>query len=157
MADAGFKILVVGGQAEDVRLVDGAVRDLGVRVDWIEPADVPDRLDRDLLLIVLDLDNPGLAAARVFRDDPATRHTPLVFFAAPDAPPAARTKAFGFVPSDCLTRPVIPEVIRARAQLVLDLRRHPGGPAGPEVDAALRAGEERIAALGDNLPDVAIY
>src|SRR5690348_10993869 len=79
MADSDFKILVVGGQAEDVRMVDGAVRDLGVPVDWIEPADVPDRLERDLLLVVLDLDNPGLAAARVFRDDPATRHTPLVF------------------------------------------------------------------------------
>src|SRR6478672_12436406 len=110
MADVDFRILVVGGQAEDVRLVDGAVHDLRIPVDWIEPADVPDRLDSNLLLVVLDLDNPGLAAARVFRDDPATRHTPLVFLAAPDAPPTARARAFGFVPSDCVTRPLDPEV-----------------------------------------------
>jgi PAS domain S-box-containing protein len=157
MADVGFKILVVGGQAEDVRLVDGAVHDLGIPVDWIEPADVPDRLDPDLLLVVLDLDNPGLAAARVFRDDPATRHTPLVFLAAPDASPAMRARAFGFVPSDCLTRPLVSDVLRARARLVFDLRLHPGGPVGPELDAALRDDHDRITALGDNLPDVAIY
>ena len=64
MSGTRLRILLVGGQAEDVRAVDAGARDLGLSVDWIEPADAPAYLDApDILAVVLDLDNTGLAVA----------------------------------------------------------------------------------------------
>ena len=141
MTGGGLRILVVGGQAEDVRAVDAGVRDRGLAVDWIEPADAPSHLDAgDVLAVVLDLDNTGLAVARVFRDHQATRHIPLLFLAAPDAPAALKVKGYGYAPSDCLTRPVAPEVIGARAGLMLDLRPAAGRA---ELEAVRRGSTDR--------------
>ena len=158
MTDVGFKILVVGGHAEDVRAVDAGVRPLGLTADWIEPADAPAHLDvGDILFVVVDLDPTGLAVARVFREYGPTRQTPLLFLADPDTPAEIRTRAYALRPSDCLSRPADPAVVRARAELILDVRRPPDGPAGPDMEAALREGEARAAALGDHLPDAALY
>jgi CheY-like chemotaxis protein len=97
MSVTRLRILVVGGQAEDVRAVDAAVRDQGLSVDWIEPADAPAYLDApDILAVVLDLDNTGLAVARVFRDPGPSRQIPLWFLTAADAPEKLRTRAYGF-------------------------------------------------------------
>src|SRR5215207_4409992 len=61
MADTVLRVLVIGGQAEDVRAVDAGVRGLGLTVDWAEPAEAPARLDAgDILVVVLDLDATGL-------------------------------------------------------------------------------------------------
>ena len=149
MTGARLRILVVGGQAEDVRAVDAGVRDLGLSVDWIEPADAPAYLDApDILAVVVDLDNTGLAVARVFRDPGPSRQIPLWFLAGPDAPEKLRPRAYGFAPSDCLARPVAPEVIRARAELEVDFRRTPRlpEPAGLGSDAP-----------ADRLPGAAVY
>ena len=129
MTGAGLRILVIGAHAEDVRAVDTGARDVGLTVDWVEPADAPAYLNApDILAVVLDLDNTGLAVARVFRDPGPSRQVPLWFLVAPDTPDKPRARAYGFAPSDCLARPVAPEVIRARAELALDLRRSPRVP-----------------------------
>jgi PAS domain S-box-containing protein len=158
MPGAGLRILVVGGRVEDVRAVDAGVRTLGLAVDWVEPADSTDHLDTgDLLFVVVDLSNTGMAVGRVFRDHPATKHTPLFFLSDVDTPSELRTKAYSFTPSECLPRPVAPEVVRARAGLVLDLRRELVRLPASELVATRREGDGHIATLGDNLPDVAIY
>src|SRR5262249_55018931 len=113
MTDAGLRILVVGGQAEDVRVVDAGASPLGLTVAWIEPAAAPTHLNAgNILLVVLDLDHTGLAVARVFREHRATRHTPLLFLTEPTTPFEVRARGYALGPSDCLTRPLDPTVLR---------------------------------------------
>jgi PAS domain S-box-containing protein len=156
MPEAGGRILVVGGQAEDVRAMDAAVAGLGPTVDWIEPADLPTRWEDDLLVVVLDLNDAVLA--RQLRDHEPTRYTPLLFVCEPDTPAAARAGAYAFAPAGCLPRPLDPAGARALVELVVDLGKSgPGATTGPDVEAAIHEGEARVAALGDRLQDVAIY
>jgi PAS domain S-box-containing protein len=158
MAGTELRVLVAGGRAEDVRAVDAGVRGLGLTVDWAEPAEATAPADAaDILVIVLDLDATGLELGRRLGGRGAARPVPLLFLTNPDSPAEVRARAYALAPAACLTRPVSSEVVRAEAELLLDLRRHPPKAWEPDLEAALRDGKARTAALGDYLSDAAIY
>ncbi len=153
MTIAGYKILIVGGQVEDVRAFDSGVQGLDVSVDWVEPADLATQLRAsNNLVVVLPLDKSGLGMAKQLRGHERTRRIPLLFVADSGSPPETQGQAFAFPSSGSLSRPIAPEVIRATVELLLNLRRTRRPVGGPAEE-----GKVHIATLGDHLPGVAIY
>lgn len=140
------RVLVVGGQVEDIRAVDAGVSGLGVKADWVEPADVADRPDdARILAIVLSLDETGLALAGKIRRDARSSHTPFLFIADAGASQADLARAYALAPSSCLSRPLAPEVVQATAGILRILRRPAGAP-----------GEASFDKPADYLPDAAV-
>jgi PAS domain S-box-containing protein len=146
MTNAAPRILVVGGQVEDIRAIDAGVSGLGVSVDWVEPADAAKRPDAaGILAIVLNLDETDLALAGQIRRDEQTRHTPFLFVADREVSQAKLARAYALAPSSCLNRPLTPEVVQATTGVLRIRRRPTGGPA-----------EAQIATPNDYLPGAAV-
>jgi signal transduction histidine kinase/DNA-binding response OmpR family regulator len=137
------RLMVIGCRVEDVRAADAGVRGLGLAVDWHEPADAPDAPDpTGLVAILLDLDAGGLERADRLRQAPETRDTVLLFAADASAGAGLRSRALALSPGDILTRPLNAEVVRARAQLILHLRRPTEAAGGPRASRSAGAATE---------------
>ncbi|MGZ8266222.1 MAG: EAL domain-containing protein [Burkholderiales bacterium] len=80
-------------------------------------------LERDFAVILLDVNMGGMdgfETAEYIRGIHRTAHTPIIFLTAyPEAMQPARGYALGAV--DCIITPVIPEILRAKVQVFVDL------------------------------------
>lgn len=103
-------------------------------------------LDRDFSLILLDVQMPGLdgfETARLVRSRPRTQSTPIIFVTAfgQDERDVMRGYELGAV--DFLFKPIVPEVLRAKATVFVDLQRR---TAEAEAQAHIIRELERAAA-----------
>ena len=77
-------------------------------------------------LILLDIMMPGMdgyEVCRSLKDNPNTRNIPIIFITARSGE-KDETKGFEFGAVDYITKPITPEIVRARVQTQLDLKQH---------------------------------
>ncbi|HZT83667.1 MAG TPA: ATP-binding protein, partial [Gemmataceae bacterium] len=145
-------LLLVHDRPADVAAFQAALADLGLRLVAGPPGEETlRRLDaEDFAAVVIDLAEPAdaLVAARKVRGRDRSRQTPLLFLVAPAANfPVA--DAYGMGLADVLTKPPLPEALRARVGLFVELSRR--GRAEAALAEANRHQSEFLAILGHEL------
>ena len=85
--------------------------------------------DGSIAMVLLDVMMPGtdgLETARLIRARRASEHVPIIFVTALDADRRRATLGYQFGAVDYLTKPLDPEVLRAKVRAFLDLHRRRG-------------------------------
>jgi two-component system sensor histidine kinase/response regulator len=81
-------------------------------------------LKREFAVILLDVQMPemdGFEVARYARDNPGTREIPIIFLTAMHSSDENLLRGYGTGAVDFLTKPINPEVLRAKVRVFLDL------------------------------------
>jgi len=81
-------------------------------------------LKRDFAVILLDVQMPGMdgfEVARYARDNPGTREIPIIFLTAMHGSDENLLRGYGTGAVDFLSKPINPEVLRAKVRVFLDL------------------------------------
>ena len=83
-------------------------------------------LERDFAAVLLDVNMPGmggLETARLMRGRAKSRHTPIIFLTGNDNSAAWVREAYQLGAVDYLTKPLVPEILRAKVSVFLELFR----------------------------------
>ena len=81
-------------------------------------------LARDFALILLDVNMPGLdglETAALIRNRKRSAHIPIIFITADYADELRTTKGYSLGAVDYITSPIVPEVLRAKVRVFVDL------------------------------------
>ena len=138
-ADPGRSLARAGSAAEALRLLDGA----------------------DFAAVLLDVrarGADGFETARLVRERPRSRHTPIVFLAAPGPPPFPLREAYRLGAVDYVVDPHGADVLAAKVASFVEVFRRGGDPerAGRErAETALAASEGRFRTLAETIPHLA--
>ncbi len=136
-----IKILLVDDRPENLLAYRAILGELDLDIRFAANGDEALKaiLGHDFALILLDVNMPGMdgfETARFIRGRKQSSHTPIIFLTAfPDEVHAARGYAHGAV--DYLQTPVVPEVLRAKVRVFVELFRL--------TEQIKRQGEERLA------------
>jgi len=125
MGNSSPRLLVVDDQPDDTRTLqeifqrDHEVITAGNGVRALEKcrASLPD-------LILLDIGMPGMIGievCRLLKTDPDTKNIPVILMTPRDNP-EAETKALDAGAADCISKPILPAVVRARVNTHLALK-----------------------------------
>lgn len=118
-------------------------------------------LDHDFTAILLDVRMPGLdgfQTARLIRSRQRSRLTPILFLTAAYDADFSMKEAYSLGAIDCLTKPIIPEVLHAKVAFFVELRRKTDELARVEQErltSSLHAKDERLRLILDNSRDYA--
>jgi len=99
-------------------------------------------LDRDFALILLDVNMPGLdglETAALIRNRRKSAHTPIILVTADYGDELRMTKAYALGAVDYIASPVVPEILRAKVRVFVDLYLL--------AEQAKRQAQERIALI----------
>jgi signal transduction histidine kinase len=111
-------VLLVGGVPDDLPVLETALTGSGGVVRACSGEEALRRLgERDFTVAVLDLQTPGLdglRTARLIRSRVGVLQTPILLLLARDGADFPLAEAYGLGAVDHLTRPIIPEVLRAK-------------------------------------------
>jgi len=124
---AGVDILVVDDNPNQLATLRAVLAELGANVVCVGSGRDALRclLTRDFAAILLDVNMPimdGFETARLVRQRPRSEHTPIIFVTAySDEIHEARGYSLGAV--DYITTPVIPDVLRAKIAVFIELYR----------------------------------
>ena len=121
-------ILLVDDQPANLLALEAMLADLGqnlVKAPSGEEA-LRQLLREDFAVVLLDVQMPcldGFETAKLIRGREKSRHTPIVFLTAYERPdfPAARAYALGAV--DFLLKPLVPDILRAKVAVFVELFR----------------------------------
>ena len=83
-------------------------------------------LERDFALILLDVMMPrmsGIDSARLIRGRKRSRHTPIIFITGQQPDHESVREAYRLGAVDFLLKPVEPDILRAKAQVLVELKR----------------------------------
>ena len=121
-------ILVVDDERVNLRLIQGMLKSFGL--DILTAQSGPEALktarSRDLALILLDIMMPGMDGFQVagtLRDDPATRHIPIIFVTAMTQESGHVFRGYELGGVDYLFKPVDAEVLRCKVRVFVELHR----------------------------------
>ena len=84
-------------------------------------------LKEDFAVILLDVNMPGMdgfATARLIRSREGSRNTPIIFLTGTDQDAVARFRGYEVGAVDYLVKPVLPEVLRSKVAVFIDLYRY---------------------------------
>ncbi|MDB5308238.1 MAG: domain S-box-containing protein [Gemmataceae bacterium] len=112
--------------------------------------------DRDFAVILLDLNMPGLngfETAKLVRARERSRTTPVIFVTARDAADAPLTEAYQLGAVDFLVKPLVPDILRAKVAVFVDLYLKTERVRALEREAAERDAEERFRVLTESSSD----
>jgi signal transduction histidine kinase len=120
-------ILVVDDNPANVVAIEAALGELGARVARAHSGGEALRilLERDFALILLDVKMPtmdGFETARMIRARKRSSHTPIMFITAHGRDDREVHAAYALGAVDFLFKPVIPEVLRAKATVFVELQ-----------------------------------
>jgi signal transduction histidine kinase len=120
-------ILVVDDNPANVVAIEAALGELGARVARAHSGSEALRilLDRDFALILLDVKMPtmdGFETARMIRARKRSAHTPIIFVTAHGRDDREVGSAYALGAVDFLFKPVVPEVLRAKATVFVELQ-----------------------------------
>jgi signal transduction histidine kinase len=120
-------ILVVDDNAANLTAIEAALGDLSARVVRAQSGSDALRLllERDFALILLDVQMPsldGFETARLIRARKRSSYTPIVFMTAYGSEDADVLAAYELGAVDFLFKPIVPEVLRAKAQVFVELQ-----------------------------------
>ncbi len=110
-------------------------------------------LAEDYAVILMDVRMPGLdgyETARLIRGRDRCRHVPIIFVTAHESPEDVVVQAYKDGAADHLTKPLVPDALRAKVRSYLELAvRAPGGPA--EAPRGADRHKDELLALLDTL------
>jgi two-component system, sensor histidine kinase len=120
-------ILVVDDNPKNLVAIETALGELGARVQRAQSGSEALRLllEHDFALILLDVKMPtmdGFEAARLIRARRRSAHTPIIFITAYDRDDAQILAAYELGAVDFLFKPIVPEVLRAKASVFVELQ-----------------------------------
>jgi len=136
-----IKILLVDDRPENLLAYRAILSELDLDLRFASSGEeaLKSVLANDFAVILLDVNMPGIdgfETASLIRGRKHSAHTPIIFLTAfPDEVHAARGYAHGAV--DYLQTPIVPEVLRAKVKVFVDLFRM--------TEQIKRQGEERLA------------
>jgi signal transduction histidine kinase len=122
------EILAVDDSLANLLAIEAALGEFGAHVVKTQSgADALRRLlTQDFALILLDVQMPimdGFQTARMIRDRQRNRETPIIFVTAHQREHADVLKAYELGAVDFLFKPIVPEILRAKASVLLALQR----------------------------------
>jgi len=81
----------------------------------------------DFAVTLLDVKMSGMdgfATARIIRSRPGSRNTPIIFLTGSDQDAISRFRGYEVGAVDYLVKPVVPEILKAKVSVFIDLYRH---------------------------------
>src|SRR5580658_10150536 len=122
------KILLVDDQADNLLSAGAVLETLGEEVVKAESGREALRhlLDQDFAVIVLDVMMPemdGFETAALIRQRERSRHTPIIFLTALGRNDAHIRRGYTLGAVDYLTKPFVPEILRAKVAVFVELHR----------------------------------
>ena len=123
------EILIVDDTAADRLAVAAVLEPLGVRVVTADSGEAALRLlpDHDFRLLIVDVFMPtmgGFDLARRVRAAEHSRQIPIIFITASEREDRRVLAAYELGAVDFLFKPLVPQVLRAKASVFIDLARH---------------------------------
>lgn len=145
-------VLVVDDQPANLTAIREVLAPTGVEVVCVESGQEALRvvLARDFAVILLDLrmaPMTGLETARLLRTRDRSRRVPLVFVTAADVTPEEIRSAYDAGAADFLTKPLVPEILRAKVNVFVEL--HEAREELREQEARRRAAEVEALSIQD--------
>jgi signal transduction histidine kinase len=121
------RILVVDDRKENLLAADAALSGFGaVIVTALSGEEALKRLlESDYSLVLLDIQMPGMdgyETAKFIRARPRTAHLPIIFLTAHDAEAKNMLRGYELGAVDFMLKPFAPEILRAKAQVLLALQ-----------------------------------
>ena len=119
-------ILVVDDRPDKLLVVQAILEDLGQNLYTAASGEEALRhiLARDFALILLDVNMPGLdglETAALIRSRKRSAHIPIIFITADYADEMRTAKGYSLGAVDYITSPIMPEVLRAKVRVFVDL------------------------------------
>ncbi|HEX9938785.1 MAG TPA: hybrid sensor histidine kinase/response regulator [Longimicrobium sp.] len=144
-------VLVVDDRPENLLAMVSVLEPLGLQVVQAESGEEALRrvLERGFACVLLDVQMPemdGFEVARHIKSRERTRHTPILFLTAIDPDPHRVREAYALGAVDFLSKPIDPELVRAKVRAFVDLddkARQIERQAADLRQAALREAELR--------------
>jgi signal transduction histidine kinase len=123
-------ILLVDDNPANLIAIEAALEDLTEGIGVYRAHSGPEALrlllERDFALILLDVNMPsmnGFDTARLIRERKRSRHTPIIFVTAYSRDDREILAAYELGAVDFLFKPVVPEMLRAKASVFVELQR----------------------------------
>jgi signal transduction histidine kinase len=121
-------ILVVDDNPANLLAIEAALGDLAPGMTRAQSGTEALRLllEHDYALILLDVNMPsldGYETARLIRERKRSRHTPIIFVTAYSRDDREVLEAYALGAVDFLFKPIVPEVLRAKAAVFVELQR----------------------------------
>jgi PAS domain S-box-containing protein len=159
-------IVLVDDQPANLLALEAVLAGLGQNMLRASSGEEALRLlaDREVAVVLLDVRMPGLSGfetAHRIRALARARHTPIIFLSAADSPEFPVVEAYCLGAVDYLLKPIIPDILRAKVAVFVDLYRKGEQVRALErrererVEAGLRAAEERFSRFMEHLPGLA--
>jgi signal transduction histidine kinase len=122
------RILIVDDRRSSLIALEATLEPLGTECVRAESGEAALRLllDQEFALILLDVNMPGMngfEVARIIRSRHRLRRTPIIFVTGEDRDDRNVLAAYDLGAVDFLFKPVVPEVLRAKASVFIDLSR----------------------------------
>src|SRR5574341_835170 len=145
---AGDAILIVDDRQDNLLSLEAILRELGPQVFKAQSGQEALRyaFDRDFAVILLDVRMPdmdGFETASLLRRRKRSEHTPIIMVTAADSSPQDIARGYAAGAVDYLFKPFMPEVLRAKVKIFLELHRK---------TRELRESEARYQTLTDMSP-----
>jgi serine phosphatase RsbU (regulator of sigma subunit) len=121
-------ILLVDDQPANLLALEAVLEGLGQNLVKVNSGTEALRylLDHDVALILMDIKMPGMdgyEAASLIQDRERSRHTPIIFLTGYERTDAQMFKGYSVGAVDFLTKPFVPEVLRSKVAVFVDLFR----------------------------------
>ena len=121
-------ILVVDDAAGSLVAIEAALSELGYRLVVALSGDeaLARLLEEDFALILLDVQMPGISGfetARIIRSRARNRHVPIIFMTASASEEVEVLEAYALGAVDFLFKPMHPEVLKAKASVLVELQQ----------------------------------
>jgi PAS domain S-box-containing protein len=153
--DMPISILLVDGDPAVALAIESALSGLGAGLVRVASGEEALRflLEVDVAAVLLDVRLPGpggLETARRIRECERTRGTPIVFLAGPnDEPGFSVREVYALGAVDYLVKPLLPEILRSKVGLFIELFRTTQAAARAASDA-----RERLASVLSTVNDL---
>src|SRR5215813_8576230 len=128
MNEEKVSILLVDDHVENLVALEALLTDLGQNLVRVESGFDALRvlLHHEFALIILDVEMPimnGFETAALIRDRERSRHTPIIFLTAINKAEQHVFKGYALGAVDYLTKPFVPEVLRAKVVAFVELHK----------------------------------
>ena len=141
-------ILLVDDREDNLDVLEAILKGLGQNLVRARSGQEALRFlfDRDFAVILLDVRMPdidGFETAELIRKRQRSRHTPIIFITAADATTEQLARGYAAVAVDFIFKPYMPEVLKAKVQIFLELFKK---------SEEIRENELRFRTLVTNVP-----
>ena len=121
-------LLLVDDREENLKTLEAILEDLGENLVFASsgPEALRHVLQMDFAVILMDVRMPGmdgLEAAALIRQRDRSAHTPIIFLTAYDENQDQVKKGYGLGAVDFLFKPIVPEILRSKLAVFVDLHR----------------------------------